>query len=120
MSGDPDRVVERLTDRMQALASAQRFEEAAMARDRMSALAGAVKRTRQMDDLLARGTFETTRGDVTWVVDHARLVDVRVAGSTAGALPAAAPPAPLPGQPLPRALADEALILARRLPAPAA
>ena len=64
-----------------------------MARDGMSALEGAVTRTRQMDDLLARGRFETTRGDVTWVVDHARLVDVRVAGSTAGALPAAPPPA---------------------------
>ncbi len=65
-----------------------------------------------------RGRFETTRGDVTWVVDHARLVDVRVAGSTAGALPAAPPPAPEPGRPLPRLLADEALVLARRLPLP--
>jgi DNA polymerase-3 subunit epsilon len=87
-----------------------------MARDRLSALEGAVKRTRQMDDLLARGRFETTRGDVTWVVDAARLVDVRVAGSTAGALPASPPAAPEAGRPLPRALADEALILARRLP----
>ena len=43
-----------------------------------------------MHDLLAAGRFEVTRGDVTWVVDRARLVDVRVAGSTAGALPAAA------------------------------
>ena len=67
-----------------------------MARDRLSALEGAVKRTRQMADLLARGRFETTRGDVTWVVDHARLVDVRVAGSTAGALPAAPPARPSP------------------------
>ena len=65
-------------------------------------------RTRQMADLLARGRFETTRGDVTWVVDHARLVDVRVAGSTAGALrprrrprpsPAARSPAPSPTRP---------------------
>ena len=102
---------------MRALAAAQRYEEAAMARDRLSALEGAIKRTGQMDGLLARGRFETTRGDVTWVVDHARLVDVRVAGSTAGALPAAPPPAPEPGRPLPRALADEALVLARRLPA---
>ena len=69
-----------------------------------------------MDDLLARGSFETTRGDVTWVVDRARLVDVRVAGSTAGALPAAPPDPPTPGRPLPRTLADEALVLARKLP----
>ena len=37
---------------------------------------------------------------------------------TAGALPAAPPPAPEPGRPLPRALADEALVLARRSPDP--
>jgi DNA polymerase-3 subunit epsilon len=116
MGGAPGRVVERLADRMRALATAQRFEEAAMARDRLSALEGAIKRTGQMDGLLARGRFEATRGDVTWVIDRARLVDVRVAGSTAGALPASPPAAPEPGRPLPRALADEALVLARRLP----
>jgi DNA polymerase-3 subunit epsilon len=116
MGGEPARIVARLTDRMQALATAQRFEEAAMSRDRLSALEGAIKRTGQMDALLARGRFETTRGDITWVVDHARLVDVRVAGSTAGALPASPPAAPELGRPLPRALADEALVLARRLP----
>ncbi len=118
MTGCGGPVAERLAERMRTLAAAQRFEEAAMTRDRMSALDGAVTRTRQMDDLLARGRFETTRGDVTWVVDHARLVDVRVAGSTAGALPAAPPPAPEAGRPLPRLLADEALVLARRLPLP--
>jgi DNA polymerase-3 subunit epsilon len=116
MTGGAEGVAARLTDRMRTLAAAQRFEEAAMARDRLSALEGAIKRTRQMEGLLARGRFETTRGDVTWVVDHARLVDVRVAGSTAGALPAAPPAAPEPGRPLPRTLADEALVLARRLP----
>ena len=117
MEGRPARVVERLTDRMRSLAAAQRFEEAALARDRLSALEGAIKRTGQMGALLARGRFETTSGDITWVVDRARLVDVRVAGSTAGALPASPPPAPEPDRPLPRALADEALVLARRLPA---
>ncbi|MBA3606055.1 MAG: UvrB/UvrC motif-containing protein [Acidimicrobiia bacterium] len=116
MTGRPDAVVERLTARMATLAAQQRYEEAALTRDRMSALQGAIDRTVLMDGLLARGRFEVSRGDVTWVVDHARLADVRVAGSTAGALPAAAPPAPAPGRPLPRALADEALVLARRLP----
>lgn len=117
MTGSPDHVVERLTERMQALAAQQRFEEAAVARDRLSALEGAITRTRQMERLVARGRFEASRGDITWVVDGARLVDVRVAGSTAGALPAPPPPAPTPGRPLPRLLADEALLLARRLPA---
>ena len=108
-------VVERLTARMTSLAAAQRYEEAAGTRDRLSALHGAIDRSRLMNDLLRQGRFEVTRGDVTWVVDRARLVDVRVAGSTAGALPAAAPDAPSPERPLPRALADEALVLARRL-----
>ena len=110
-------MVERLTARMTALATAQRYEEAALTRDRLAALHGAVDRSRLMNDLARRGRFEVTRGDVTWVVDRARLVDVRVAGTTAGALPAAPPEAPAADRPLPRSLADEALVLARRLPA---
>jgi DNA polymerase-3 subunit epsilon len=115
-AGRPEAVVERLTARMTTLAAAQRYEEAATARDRLAALNGAIDRSRLMNDLARRGRFEVTRGDVTWVVDRARLIDVRVAGSTAGALPAAAPEAPTPDRPLPRTLADEALVLARRLP----
>src|SRR5829696_5138725 len=82
MTGEGDGVEQRLTDRMDALAAGQRYEEAALTRDRLSALRGAVDRTRQMADLLARGRFDVTRGELTWVVDHARLVDVRVAGSS--------------------------------------
>jgi DNA polymerase-3 subunit epsilon len=115
MAGRPGFVVERLTERMNALAAAQRFEEAAMARDRISALEGAIRRTVSMNRLVERGRFEFTAGDVTWIVDRARLVDVRVAGSTAGALPAAPPDPPAPGRPGPRVLADEALVLARHL-----
>ena len=119
MAGTSDGVVETLTARMTMLAAAQRYEEAALTRDRLSALQTAVVRTRQMDGLLARGRFDVTRGDVTWIVDHARLVDVRIAGSVAGALPVGPPPVPIVGRPLPRTLADEALVLARRLPPPA-
>ncbi len=119
IEGRPEAVAERLTARMTALAADQRYEEAALARDRLSALDGAIRRTRQMAELLARGSFEISRGDITWVVDRARLVDVRVAGSTAGALPAAPPAPPIPGHPLPRTLADEALVLARKLLQPA-
>jgi DNA polymerase-3 subunit epsilon len=118
MEGSSTAVADRLTARMATLAAAQRYEEAALTRDRMSALQGAVDRTRQMGELLARGCFRVTRGDITWVVEHARLVDVRVTGSAGRALPAAPPPAPTPGRPLPRDLADEALVLARRLPTP--
>ena len=115
--GRPGAVVERLHARMATLASAQRYEEAAATRDRMSALEGAIKRSRLMNDLVRRGRFEVTRGPVTWVIDRARLVDVRVTGSAAGALPASPPDPPAPGRPVPRVLADEALVLARRLTA---
>jgi DNA polymerase-3 subunit epsilon len=108
-------VIDRLTGRMSGLAGAQRFEEAAMVRDRISALEGAIRRTVSMNRLVDRGRFEVTDGDVTWIVDRARLVDVRVAGSTAGALPAPPPEPPARGRPVPRLLADEALVLARRL-----
>jgi DNA polymerase-3 subunit epsilon len=115
MAGRPAFVVESLTERMNTLAAAQRFEEAAMARDRISALEGAIRRTVSMNQLVERGRFEVTAGEVTWIVDRARLVDVRVAGSTAGALPAGPPDPPAPGRPVPRVLADEALVLARHL-----
>jgi len=115
MAGASDGVVETLTARMTTLAAAQRYEEAALTRDRLSALQGAVQRTGEMADLLARGRFDVTRGDITWIIDHARLIDVRIAGSASGALPVGTPPAPSVGRPLPRTLADEALVLARRL-----
>lgn len=115
MGGRSDAAGVSLRARMATLAGTQRYEEAALARDRLSALEGAVRRTRQMDELLARGRFDVRREDVTWIVDHARLVDVRIAGSAGGAIPVAPPPAPELGRPLPRALADEALLLARWL-----
>ncbi len=113
--GRADAVVERLHARMGALAAAQRYEEAAAARDRLSALEGAVKRSRLMDDLLAARPVRGHPGESRGSIDRARLVDVRVAGSAAGALPAPPPDPPDPGRPLPRVLADEALVLARRL-----
>lgn len=42
----PDAMLERLTARMDLLAGAERFEEAALARDRLHALAGALQRRR--------------------------------------------------------------------------
>ncbi|MFV0309637.1 MAG: DEDD exonuclease domain-containing protein [Desertimonas sp.] len=118
MTGVGDAVGVTLRDRMETLSASQRFEEAALARDRLSALQGAVTRTRQMADLAARGRFDVRRGAITWIVDRARLIDVRVAGSAAGAIPVPPPPPPETGRPLARTLADEALLLARRLTSP--
>ena len=89
-----------------------------MARDRISALEGAVRRTRQMDDLLDRGRFEVTprRRHVGRRPGPPRRRPRRRLDRRRPARGAARPAAP--GRPLPRALADEALILARKLPVP--
>lgn len=113
-TGD-DELTRRLTTRMQQLAVTQRYEEAALTRDRMSALDGAVRRTRLMGDLVRRGRFEVRRGDHTWIVDHGRLIDVRLAGSAAGAIPVAPPEPASVDRPLSRLIADEALLLAKHL-----
>ena len=113
MAGDPVPVVERLTARMTDLALRQRYEEAALARDRMSALLGAVRRHRLVESLREAGRCEVRRGEVTWVVDTARLVDVRVHGVAGRALPVAPPASVEPGRPLGRTQIDEALCLAR-------
>ena len=117
MEGRPDAVVERLTDRMTALAAAQRFEEAAMARDRLSALDGAVDAPGRWSAAVAR----TLRGHPRR--RHVgrrprpprrrprRRLDRRRPAGRHHRTP------PDPGRPLPRTLADEALVLARRLAA---
>ncbi|MGH9134956.1 MAG: DEDD exonuclease domain-containing protein [Ilumatobacteraceae bacterium] len=112
-AGDPSSVSELLTAKMARLATQQRFEDAAQVRDRMSAMQGAVRRARLVEALRRARRCDIRRGDITWIVDDARLVDVVVAGSSGRALPLA-PPAPAePGRPLGRRQIDEALCLAR-------
>lgn len=113
MCGDPSLVVEQLTGRMSELAAAQRYEEAAMVRDRLSALLGAVKRDRLLSALRDAGRCTVRRGDATWVVEDARLIDVTVDGVAGRALPVDPPPAPAAGSPVRRDHVDEALCLAR-------
>jgi DNA polymerase-3 subunit epsilon len=113
MSGDPGAVEVRLRDRMRELAGTQRYEEAALVRDRLSALLGAVKRDRLVGALRAAGRVEVRGKGATWIVDAARLVDVTVDGAVGRALPVDPPQAPVDGAPIARAHADEALCLAR-------
>jgi DNA polymerase III subunit epsilon len=113
MSGDPTTVEVRLRDRMSDLAGAQRFEEAALVRDRLSALLGAVKRDRLVAALRTAGRVEVRGNGATWVIDAARLVDVTVDGTVGRALPVDPPVAPADGRPITRDHADEALCLAR-------
>jgi DNA polymerase-3 subunit epsilon len=115
MCGDPAPVEVRLRDRMSDLAGVQRFEEAALVRDRLSALLGAVKRERLVNALRGAGRVHVRRGSATWIIDGARLVDVTVEGAVGRALPVDPPPAPLDGRPITREHIDEALCLARYL-----
>lgn len=113
MTGDPSTIVAHLTGRMAELAAVQRYEEAAMVRDRLSALLGAVRRDRLVAALRAAGRCTLRRGDATWIVDDGRLVDVSIAGTAGRALPVDPPPPAEPGRPLSRTQIDEALCLAR-------
>ena len=111
--GDSASVRLRLTARMADLAAAQRFEEAALVRDRLSALLAAVHRDRLLTALLAGERCTVRRGDVSWVIDRGRLVDVMIAGEVGRALPVDPPEPPAPGRPFRRQQVDEALCLAK-------
>ena len=113
LGGDPAAVAAVLHEKMTRLAGRQRFEEAALVRDRLAALLGAVRRHHLVTALLAAGRAEITLGDVRWVVDSGRLVDAMASDALTGAVPVPPPDAPAPDRPLPRTHVDEALCLAR-------
>lgn len=114
-AGDADAITEHLVARMTELAAAQRFEEAAMVRDRLRALLAAVRRQRLVAALRALDRCVVRRGGTTWVLDRGRLLDVSIDGAVGRALPAA-PPDPIDaGRPMTRATIDEALVLAKYL-----
>ena len=113
MTGDATVVADRLTGKMADLAAAQRFEEAALVRDRLSALLGAIRRDQLVQALRGAGHATVRRGETTWTVDNGRLIDTTVSGEVGRALPVD-PPAPAePGRPVDRRQIDEALCLAR-------
>ncbi len=111
--GDNSVVAARLTERMRTLAAQQRFEEAADARDRLSALEGALKRRRLVESLRSAGRVRLRLGESWWIVDNATLVDCGTEGHAGRSLPIAAPAVVPTGEPVPRRSIDEALLLAR-------
>ena len=113
LTGDATAAVAPLTAKMTGLAAQQRFEEAALVRDRIGALSAAAWRHQLTDALRRAGTVELRRGATTWVIEHARLVDVTIRDEVGRALPVAPPDPPREGQPLGREHIDEALCLAR-------
>lgn len=112
-AGDASVVTSHMTARMTELAAAQRYEEAALVRDRLSALLGAVRRQHLSDALRTAGRCVIRQGDRTWVIDGARLIDASIRGEAGRALPVDPPDLPEPDRPLTRHHIDEALVLAK-------
>lgn len=111
----PEIVLDPLWRRVEQLAIAQRYEEAALARDRAQAFAAAVARQRLADQLRAAGEVELRLHDTVYRLAHGVLLDAAPEGQLATGLelpPPAVPPAPAP---LPREAADEVLCLARAI-----
>ena len=114
LTGRSDLLVEPLRERMDDMARAERFEEAAAARDRLAALVTAIGRQRRMEQLLSceRLLVRVESGEVAelrrgvlwqmWPADHADQL-------TAIARPVEMQPVqpPEPGRPVERDLADE-------------
>ncbi|MEO6653250.1 MAG: DEDD exonuclease domain-containing protein [Ilumatobacteraceae bacterium] len=111
--GDAESITRRLTCKMADLAASQRFEEATLVRDRLSALLGAIRRQQLTAGLLAAERCVIRRGAVTWVIDSGRLVDVTISGEVGRALPVDPPEPAVHGRPLGRSHVDEALCLAK-------
>jgi DNA polymerase-3 subunit epsilon len=81
LHGSPGKLLDRLTERMARLASEQRYEEAAWARDRHDALVNALRRTWEWQALALAGWIEVENGDgATALIDHGSLVETRPAG----------------------------------------
>ncbi len=114
LSGRPDLLVEPLTARMEEMARAERFEEAAAARDRLGVLVSALGRQRRMDQLLGcdRLLVEVESGEVAelrrgvlwqmWPSD--RAAQLAPVARTVEMQPDSPPP---PGTAVSRELADE-------------
>ncbi len=78
---DPKRLLAPLAERMKARARDQRFEDAALARDRFQALAASLNRRRQWQSLQGAGRLwvESADGDSA-LIDQGRLVSTWTSG----------------------------------------
>jgi DNA polymerase-3 subunit epsilon len=117
LTRDPRLLLDPLHDRMTALAAAERFEEAAAARDRAAALARALQRQRVLDRLRRAGRVELEMAPTgpprRVVLAGGRLVD------DPGALELQAVDDGPPGAPVARHLVDELSCVAAWLDAEA-
>jgi len=126
LTGRPEVLVEPLHDRMRTLATAERFEEAANVRERLSDLTAALRRQRDLDALVNSGSIvvQLEHGEALelrhgvlwrgWPPDdptQATLWDDRTdaAARTIEMQPGTLPE---PGRPVPLELADELAVVA--------
>ena len=112
---DPEVVLDPLWQRVATLAATQRYEEAALARDRAQAFAQAVERQRLVDRLRAAGEVRVRLHDTRFTLCDGVLVDVSVDGQLPLGLELPPPDVPAWPAPLPRHAADEVLCLARAI-----
>jgi DNA polymerase-3 subunit epsilon len=111
----PSLVLDPLWQRVEQLAIAQRYEEAALARDRAHAFAGAITRQRLFDQLRSAGDVGIRLHDTELHLRHGVLLEASFDGQLPTPLELAPPEAaPFPA-PLSRHAADEVLILARAI-----
>jgi hypothetical protein len=115
MTTSPELVLDPLWRRVEALAVAQRYEEAALTRDRARAFAGALSRQRLLDQLRQAGSLAVRVHDTVLHLRDGVLAEVEVDGQLPAGLELAPPVVPPFPDPLPRDAADEVLCLARAL-----
>lgn len=113
ISGAPDIVLTPLWARVERLAAEQRYEEAALTRDRARAFSAAVTRQRQCDLLRAAGELELRVDDTVLRLRDGVLEAAWLDGRLDTGLDLPPPAVPVFPEALPAAAADEVLCLAR-------
>ena len=115
LTTSPELVLRPLWQRIEQLAITQRYEEAALARDRAQAFSAAISRQRLIDQLRNAGDLGIRLHDTVYHVSHGVLIDAAPEGQLATGLelpPPEVDPAPIP---LAKHAADEVLCLARAI-----
>ncbi|MFM7253609.1 MAG: DEDD exonuclease domain-containing protein [Ilumatobacteraceae bacterium] len=115
LTTDPDLVLVPLWARVAKLAAEQRYEEAALARDRAHAFAAALSRQQQADRLRAAGDLGVRLGDTVLHVRDGVLVSAQPDGQLDTGLDLPPPLVDPYPAPLPAAAADETWCLSRAL-----
>ena len=127
LDSSPESIAVLLDKRMNEFAESQRYEEAALTRDRLQAFVQCFSRRDLADDLRKAGVIELRIGDAVHTIDHGVLVETRrdgelfspAATSTAPSLVLEMLAHPEPprelGHPVPTDCVDEVLLVARHL-----